>query len=372
MSAPDARFAADRPVPKAGLLDIAAYVPGKATIDGIAAPVKLSANENILGSSEAARAAFAASFDSLHKYPNGHAPELREALAATYGVEPDRLTFGAGSDELFLLLGQAYLEPGDSIVQGQNAFATFAIAAKVAQARVNTAAETPFRLDADAMLAAVDDRTRIMFLANPSNPAGAWMNRDEMYRLHAALPPSVVLVVDGAYAEFCTDPNFDPGFELARNAKNVIVTRTFSKLHGLAALRVGWGYGSPEIIDALERIRPPFNTTVPAQLAAVAALGDTVFQARSLAHVEQWKPWMAQQLGGIGLECPATATNFLVVNFPTTPGKTAKEAEAYLARNGYLVRGLSGYNLPDSLRITIGLEEHNRAVVEILRAFLDG
>ncbi len=362
----------DRPAPKTGILDIAPYVPGKAKIEGVAHPIKLSANENILGASEHAKAAYAEAAADLQKYPDPRATALREAIAAKFDLDPEGLIFGAGSDEVFLLLAQTFLEPGDNIVQGLNAFASFAIAAKACQAQVKTAQEQPFRLDADAMLAQVDERTKLVFLANPSNPGGAWMVGSEVARLHAALPSNVILVLDGAYAEFCDDPAFDDGLGLARNASNVVVTRTFSKLHGLASLRVGWGYGPAELISAMDRIRLPFNTGVAAQAAAVAALADDDFQQRSLAHNRTWRSWLAQQLGGLGLDCPPTATNFVLINFPAEPGKSAKDAEAFLASHGYITRGLGNYDLPNTLRITIGLEEHNRAVVELLRDFVAG
>ena len=195
-----------------------------------------------------------------------------------------------------------------------------------------------------------------MFVTQPANPSGTYNTREELVRLHAGLPPSVVLVIDAAYAEFCTDPTFTDGLDLARGADNVIVTHTFSKIHGLAALRVGWGYAPAPIADATDRIRPPFNVSNPALGAAVAALGDTAFQAKSLAHVEQWRPWLTQQLGGLGLEVVPSGANFVLVGFPPTPGKTAAEAEAYLAGQGLIVRGVANYGLPHHLRITIGLE----------------
>jgi len=360
----------DRPAPKTGILDIAPYVPGKAKIEGVANPIKLSANENILGASEHAKAAYLEAAVDLQKYPDPRATALREAIAAKFDLNPEGLIFGAGSDEVFILLAQTFLEPGDNIVQGLNAFASFAIAAKACQADVKTAKEQPFRLDADAMLAEVDERTKLVFLANPSNPGGAWMIGSEVARLHAALPSNVILVLDGAYAEFCDDPSFDDGLGLARNASNVVVTRTFSKLHGLAALRIGWAYCPAEIADAVDRIRAPFNTSIAAQQAAVAALADTDFQERSRQHVDRWRPWLTQQLGGLGLDVVASQANFVLVGFPTTPGKTAAEAEAWLARRGLIVRGVSNYGLPHHLRITIGLEEHNRAVIDGLTAFL--
>ena len=232
------------------------------------------------------------------------------------------------------------------------------------------APEPDYRIDVDEVLALVDELTRIVFIANPANPTGTWITTDEVGRLHAGLPPSVMLVLDGAYAEFNTDPRFSDGLDLARTSSNVIVTHTFSKLHGLAALRVGWAYAPVEAADAIDRIRLPFNTSIAAQEAALAALADEDFQARSLALVEQWRPWLVQQLGGLGLEVLPSAGNFLLVHFPTTPGKTAAEAEAFLASRGYLTRGVSSYGLPEFLRFNVGLENHNRDVVDLIAEFL--
>jgi histidinol-phosphate aminotransferase len=360
----------EAPQPKAGILDIAAYVGGKSKAPGFANPIKLSSNENILGCSPAATEAYLEAAAKLHLYPDGKAGILRTAVAERFGLEPDRLVFGCGSDEIFMLLAQVYLEPGDNIVQAEFGFLSYRIAARACQAEVRFARQPDLRLDVDAILAEVDDRTRLVFVANPDNPTGAWLSGDETRRLIDGLPRNVILVLDSAYVEFATDPSVEDPLGFARRAENVIVTRTFSKMHGLAALRVGWGYASLAIIDALERIRLPFNISIPAQVAAVAALADEDFVARSVALVETWRPWLAQQLGGLGLEVYPTQCNFVLVRFPQTPGRTATEAEAFLAGRGILVRGLANYNLPEFVRITIGLEEHNRAVVDGLAAFL--
>lgn len=359
-----------RPRPKPGILDIAPYVGGKAKADGFADPLKLSSNENVLGCSPRASAAYAASAERLHHYPDGQAANLREAVARRFGLEPRRLVFGCGSDEIFALLAQVYCEPGDNVVQGQYGFLAYRIAARAAQAEVRFAPEPRFRVDVEQMLSRVDDRTRIVFVANPANPTGTWLSGQEVRRLHADLPGETILVLDGAYAEFADDPGYQDGLELARDAQNVVVTRTFSKIHGLAGLRVGWAYAPEPVADALERIRPPFNVNGPALEAAAAALGDEDFVARSRGLVERWRPWLAQQLGGLGLEVAPSQANFVMVRFPEASGRTAAEAEAFLAARGILVRGLGGYGISDGLRITIGLEDHNRAVVEALNAFL--
>ena len=365
------RAAAARPLPKPGIMDIHAYVPGKSKAEGIAEPIKLSANENALGSSLKAQEAYASAERSLHIYPDPRASIVRAAVAERYRLEPERLIFGCGSDEVFQLLNSTFLEPGDNIVQGEFGFAAFAIGAYACQAEVRRAPEPGFRIDVDELLKCVDDRTRLIFLANPGNPTGTWIPFSEVRRLHDALPPSVVLVLDGAYGEFALDPTFDDGLDLARTAPNVVVTHTFSKLHGLAGLRIGWGYAPLEIAQAIDRIRLPFNTSIPAQRAAVAALADEEFQRASLDLVETWRPWLTQQLGGLGLDVIGpSAANFVLVGFPRTPGRTAAEADAFLTARGLLVRGVGNYSLPDHIRITIGLEAQNRVLVEALADFL--
>ena len=361
-----------RPEPKPGILDIQAYVPGKATVDGVADPVKLSSNENILGSSPAAREAFRAAADTLHIYPDSRATILRQAISAHFDLEPERLVFGDGTDEVLHLINQVFLEPDDNIVMGQYGFGAYAIGARACQGEVRTAPEPGYRISVDEVLKQVDERTKLIFITQPANPTGTFTTRDELAALHDALPPTVTLVLDGAYAEFADDPRFSDGLELARTAQNIIVTRTFSKLHGLAALRIGWAYCPAHIADALDRIRAPFNTSIAAQQAAVASLADEDFQKRSAKHVTYWRPWLTQQLGGLGLDVVPSQANFVLVGFPTAPGRTAREAEAFLAQRGWIVRGVANYGLPDHLRITIGLEDHNRAVIEALTAFMAG
>lgn len=357
------------PQPKPGIRDIAAYVPGKAHVEGVEDPIKLSSNENILGSSVAAREAYLEAASRLHVYPDGSAKLLRHAIAERFHLEPERLFFGCGSDEIFGLICAAFLEPGDNIVQGEFAFATYAIAARAQQAEIRNAPEPNLRLDVEAMLKLVDERTRIVFLANPDNPTGTYISGEELRRLHAGLRPDILLVVDGAYVEFAQAfADFEDGLDLAREHANVLVTRTFSKMHGLAALRVGWAYTTHEIVDALNRIRPAFNVNLPAQAAAIAALGDEEFQRRSIELVERWRPWLSQQIGGLGLEVTPSATNFVVIRFPDE--KTALGAEAFLASKGWLTRALISYGMPDRIRINVGLEDHNRAVVDALAEFM--
>jgi histidinol-phosphate aminotransferase len=256
------------------------------------------------------------------------------------------------------------------MVQGQYGFLAYRIAARAAQAEVRFAPEPEYRIDVDQVLAQVDARTRIIFIANPSNPTGTWLSGAEVRRLHAALPSDVILVLDGAYAEFVDDPAFEDGLELARTASNVVVCRTFSKMYGLAALRVGWAYATGAMADAMDRVRAPFNVNLPGQAAAIAALRDQDFLDRSRALVVEQRPRLEAGLRRLGLKVYASQGNFVLARFPAEPGRTAGEAEAFLASRGMIVRGLGGYQIPDGLRITVGLPEHVDAVIEGLAAFL--
>lgn len=341
------------PQPKRAILEITPYVPGKAKAEGFIAPLKLSANENALGCSPAALAAYREAAATLHAYPDPGATALRDAIAAKYDLDPARIIFGTGSDELFSLACQAYLSPGESMVQPQFAFAAWAIAARAAGAVVRSAPERDYAVDVDAMLAAVDETTRVMFVANPANPTGTRIPYAEIRRLHAALPDHVLLVLDGAYAEFADGlEDFEDGLALARSAPNVLVTRTFSKLYGLAALRIGWGYAAAPVADTLNRIRLPFNAATPAQAAALAALGDDAFLAASVAAAVRGRALLDGWLRERGFTTLPSSANFVTALVPAD--RDAREIEKSLARQGVLVRWLGNYGLPNALRITAG------------------
>jgi len=359
-----------KPIVKRGILDIEAYIGGKSAVPGVANPIKMSSNENPLGCSPMAEAAFLAAAPRLNRYPDGKAAPLRAAIARHFDLEPERLIFGAGSDELYILLAQIYLEPGDNIVQAKHAFLSYAISARACQAQVKEAEQADLRIDVDAMLAQVDARTKLVFIGNPDNPTGSWLSGEEIRRLHAGLPSNVVLVVDEAYGDFARSEDFEPMLAFARDKDNVVVTRTFSKLYGLAALRIGWAYAPFDMIEAMERIRLPFNTTIPAQEAATAALEDQDFVEKAISENARWRSWLIEKLTGLGLKVWPSQTNFVLVRFSDAPGRTAHEAEAFLAARGYIVRGLGNYRLPGYVRITVGLEPHNRALVELLAEFL--
>lgn len=361
------------PQPKPWILSIAPYVPGRATTDDGRVAAKLSSNENPFGTPEPARAAFAAAATSLERYPDASARELREAIGAHYGIEPERIVYGTGSDEVLHLAAGAYAGVGDEIIYVRYGFAVYDIAARRVGATPVIAPDKDYATDVDAILACVTDRTRVVFVANPNNPTGTYASRGEIARLHAGLPQHVLLVLDQAYTEYLDPEDDDGGLELARTTENVLVTRTFSKIFGLASERVGWGYGAPAIVDAMHRIRAPFNFSTAAQKAAVAALGDKEFVERSYRHNREWRGWFAEQmaaLGNAGVRPIPSKANFQLVLFEgETTGEHAYKA---LMERGYIVRWLPGQGLPHGLRITIGTEEEIRGVADAIREIVGG
>jgi len=356
--------------PRPGILDIKPYKPGAADAPGIADPVKLSSNENPMGSSPMARAAFENASRSLNLYPDGGALRLREAIGEANNIDPDRIVCGTGSDELLQLLGRAYLSPGDKVVQSQYGFLVYRLVAMQSGAELISADETDFTACVDAILKAAGDDARIVFLANPNNPTGTYVSKADIRRLREGLPASTMLVVDEAYAEYVDEADYETAFDLANEYDNVVVTRTFSKIHGLAALRLGWAYADKSIIDVLNRVRGPFNVNHPAIEAGIAAIKDEEFQQRSADHNRRGLAFMLQQLGGAGLDVTPSVGNFVLVHFPETKGKTAVDADAFLTAAGLIVRPVAPYGLPNSLRITIGLDADNRKIADALAKFM--
>lgn len=358
------------PRPKRGILDIPLYAPGKAIAAGGGSPAKLSANENALGCSPLAAEAFVKASRELHLYPDMNASALREAAAEHYQLDPRRMIFGAGSDEVFAFACQTFLSPGDNAVQPEYGFAAWANAVAAAGGVMTNAPERNFHVDVDSLISAVDKKTRIVFVANPANPTGSEIPFSEIERLHASLREDVLLVLDGAYSEFADGDNYAKEFALARAASNVLVTKTFSKIFGLAALRVGWGYGAPGVIDAMERVRPPFNTTRAGQAAAIAALMDRDFITRSIDYVRTARDELDAFLASFGLATIPSAANFVTARFCSGLPATAVEVESALARRGVLVRSLTAYGIPDALRISVGgpsdLERFRAAFKEVM------
>jgi histidinol-phosphate aminotransferase len=360
----------NRPQPRPGVLDISPYVPGKSGAPGVAKVFKLSSNETPLGPSPKAIAAYNEIGKHLEDYPDGSASALREAIGASLGLDPARIVCGAGSDDLLNLIARAYLKDGDEAIHATHGFLVYPIATLGAGAKPVVAPETDYTANVDHLLAAVTPRTKVVFLANPNNPTGTYIPFDEVKRLHRGLPENVLLVLDAAYAEYVERNDYESGIELVATSENVVMCRTFSKIYGLAALRLGWLYGPAHVVDAINRIRGPFNVNAPAIAAGAAAIRDTAHVERARAHNTQWLSWLTEEIRELGLKVTPSVDNFLLIHFPETPGKTAKEADAFLTKRGLILRGVAGYKLPNALRMTVGSEEANRLVVAALREFL--
>jgi histidinol-phosphate aminotransferase len=359
-----------QPVARPGVLDIAPYVGGESKVPGVNRVIRLASNEGALGPSPKAIEAYKALSGEIHRYPDGGSAALRAALASRFGLEAERIVCSGGSDELITLLTRAYAGPGDEVLYSQHGFLMYPIAAKGVGATPVTAPETDLTTDVDALLAAVTERTKLVFVANPNNPTGTYIPAAEMARLHAGLPAHVVLVIDAAYAEYVGHHDYEPGIELVRRTTNTVMIRTFSKIYALGGMRVGWAYCPDNIADVLNRIRNPFNVNAAGQAAAVASIEDVEFAERSRAHNDKWLPWTSEALTGLGLKLTPSVGNFVLAQFPDTAAQSADAAWEYMKSRGILARKMGGYCLPNALRITIGTGEEMKAVVEALGQFL--
>lgn len=361
---------ANRPVPRPGVLDIAPYVPGKSSAPGVDKVYKLSSNESPLGASPKAIAAYQAAGGKLEDYPDGSVIELRNAIGRVFGLDPARLVCGAGSDDLLNMLAQAYLTDGDEVLYSQHGFLMYPIYSLSRGAKPIAVPEKNYVADIDAIIKAVTPKTRIVFIANPNNPTGTYVPFDEIKRLHKALPGNVVLVLDAAYAEYVQRNDYEAGIELVATSENVVMCRTFSKIHGLAAIRLGWLYGPENIVDVLNRVRSPFNVNAPAIKAGVAAIEDAAHLEKSIAHNNKWLGWVSDELTKLGLTVTPSVGNFVLMHFPETKGKTAADADAFLTSRGIILRRVAGYGLPNCLRMTIGTEEANKLTIAALKEFV--
>jgi len=345
-------------------MDIAPYVGGSHSVAGVDRVIVLSANENPLGPSPKAMEAYAAMAGAMHRYPEGGAIALRLAIGKRFNLDPERIVCGAGSDELISLLIGAYAGPGDEVLYSQHGFLMYAISAKAAGATPVAAPEQNLTADVDALLAHVTDDTRMLFLANPNNPTGSCLPASALRRLRDGLRDDIMLVIDAAYAEYVGATDYDAGEALVENHDNVVMLRTFSKIFSLASQRLGWAFGPPAIIDVLNRVRGPFNTTASAQTAGIAALADVDHVEASRAHNDRWLAWLTQQLGMLGVEVPPSAGNFVLARFADKADADA--AYAHLMSCGIIARLMGAYGLPESIRITVGLEDDNRALIDAL------
>ena len=356
------------PVPRPGILEITPYVGGKSSAAGTAKPIKLSSNEGALGPSPKAIEAAAAAASDMHRYPDGNATAIRNAIGKHFGLDPARIVCGAGSDELIALLVKSYAGPGDEVLYSQYGFVMYPISAHTVGAAPVTAPETGYKSDIDALIAKAGPKTKICFLANPNNPTGSYVTGEDIKRLRAGLPPHTLLVIDAAYAEYVRQNDYSAGAEIVDAGDNTVMLRTFSKMFALGGMRLGWGYFPPAIADVLNRVRGPFNVGAIAMAAGVASIEDTAFQERVRTHNDVWLPWFSDECKKLGLAPLPSVGNFVLVKFPAA--RSAAAANDFLMARAIIPRMVANYGLPEFLRFTIGTEAEMRAVVAALADFM--
>ncbi|MEM7617075.1 MAG: histidinol-phosphate transaminase [Pseudomonadota bacterium] len=354
-----------------GIMDISPYKGGKSTISGKnnAPIIKLSSNENALGASPKAVQAYIAAANNLSRYPDGYSSVLRDEIANINNLDARNIICGAGSDELIALICSSYASIGDEILFSEHGFLMYRISTLKAGAVPVTAKEVDLTFNVDNILAKISDRTRIIFIANPNNPTGSYINRAELHRLRESLPSDILLVIDGAYSEYVLNDDYSDGTELVDNYDNVIVTRTFSKIYGLAALRLGWAYANENIIDILNRVRGPFNVSAAAQNAGLAAILDTEFTDTSIHHNIMSLKFLTGELKKLGFKYHPTVGNFILIDFADIAGQTANDANEFLLSQNIIVRSVTNYQLPNSLRISVGTEQENTQLIQALGQF---
>ncbi|HTV31967.1 MAG TPA: histidinol-phosphate transaminase [Methylocella sp.] len=358
-----------RPRPRPGVLAIDPYVPGQSAAPGATKIFKLSANETPLGPSPLACEALRAYADHMADYPDGSAKALRTAIGEQHGLDPARIVCGNGSDEILHLLASAYIGPGDEGIFTTHGFLVYRIAILAAGGTPVIAEERNLTANVDAILAKVGPRTKIVFLANPNNPTGTYLPQSEMIRLAQNLPSHILLAIDAAYADYVTRSDYEPGAALVTARDNVVMTRTFSKIYGLAGLRLGWGYAPLEICDVLNRIRGPFNTSGAASAAGVAAIKDQAHIGKAVAHNEKWLTFLADEISALGIKITPSVGNFLLLHFESEV--EARAVDRFLLSRGLILRPVGAYGLPHCLRLTVGTEEANRLVVAALKDYLN-
>ena len=351
-----------------GIMNITPYKGGKSSVAGVSNVIKLSSNENPYGPPPSAMEAYQRTARELHRYPSTDHARLRGAIGEIHGLDPERIICGVGSDEVLQFVVQCYAGPGDEVIHTEHGFSMYPILAHAAGA---TPVEVPERdrvVDVDAILGAVTDRTRVVFLTNPGNPTSTMIDEAEVRRLAGGLPDSVILVIDGAYAEYVE--GFDGGAAVVDDHPNTLMTRTFSKIYGLGGLRIGWGYGHPEVIGVLNRVRQPFNLSDGQMAAAEAALRDRDWLERCRSENARLRHWLAEALAERGVPSDTSMTNFILARF--ADAEEADACNAYLASQGLIVRTVGGYGLPNCLRITVGDEPACRQVAHAVAQFKAG
>jgi histidinol-phosphate aminotransferase len=357
-----------RLIPRPGIDQIKAYVPGQ-TVEAQGRSIKLSANESALGPSPRAVEAYKAAAERMFRYPDADAFTIRSMIAKTYHLNTARILMGIGSDELLSALVRAYAGPDDEVLYPTATFPMYRIYTLATGARVVQAPDRDYGADIDALLAKVTPKTKIVIIANPNNPTGTYTTKKDLERLRAGLRDDILLIIDAAYAEYVEREDYDAGASLVDATLNTVMSRTFSKIHGMAGLRLGWCYACEDIISVVGRIRSPFNVSTPAQAAGIAALEDSAFQRQVIDHTRRWRETLIQRMKGYGLSITGTEGNFVNIGFPDVPGRKATDLDAFLKSKGISVRPMAMFGLPQHLRITVGRDDEMQALMEAIDAF---
>ena len=357
------------PKPNKAIKNLKPYNPGKSPATKGSKVFKLSANETPLGPSKKAIKAFSEVAGGLQDYPDGGATKLRNAIAKNQKINPDNVICGCGSDELISLICRAYLEPNDEAIYSQYGFLMYKISIIAAGGKPVVAKEKELRTDVDQILKCVTKKTKIVFIANPNNPTGTYISSNEIKKLRKSLDKKILLVIDAAYAEYVNRNDYQTGNELVTKNNNVVVTRTFSKIHGLAALRIGWMYAPKNVVDTINRIRLPFNVNSAAAAAATAAINDKMTTQKAIQHNQKWIAWTTEEIKKLGLKVTPSVANFILIHFGKGQ-KNAEMADKFLTKNGFVLRDLKPYGLKNALRMTIGTKEANQGVVKALKKFV--
>ena len=356
-------------LPKPNKINAEKYVAGLSLFKQKAAKIKLSANESALGPSPRAIKEFNKVAKNLKRYPDSDGIFLRNLLAKKFKLDPKRIILGSGSDQIFELICKSFLKKNDEVIVPEFSFIIYRIYSKIYGAKIKYAKEKNFKISIKNILLKVTKKTKIVFLANPNNPTGTIISKKDLLQLRKKLRSDILLVVDDAYYEYVKDKDYLSGIKLFLNSKNVIVTRTFSKIYGLAGLRIGWGYGPKNLIYALNQVKPPFNINRAALFAAVESIKDIKWLNKEIKHVNRWVKIFYKNFKNIGIETNSSHGNFLLVNFNKIKANS-KKIFLKLAKNGILVRKMDTYKIKNSLRITIGNNVENRKLIKIIRKII--
>ena len=355
-------------IPKFKTIRIEAYKPGRSTVSKLKNIIKLSANESALGISPKVKKVLSKKNLNLSKYPDGKSENLRKEISKVYNCDFNKVICGSGSDEIIQMICQLYLTTSDEVIVPQYSFLMYRIYAKIIGAKIVFAKEKNFKVYVEQIIKKVSKKTKIVFLANPKNPTGTYLNKSDLINLRKKLNQKILLVLDDAYFEYMKNKDYKSGLDIFKNKNNVIILRTFSKIYGLAALRVGWGYGSRIIIDALNRIKPPFNVNQTAQIAAREALRDKDFVKRSIKHNLFWANKIKTFLNSLNIFTNEVSANFFLLNFNKSKF-SAKYVLKKLELRGIILRSTKeGYNIKNKLRLTIGSGKENKKFINVMKS----